>query len=54
MAETTRPVRAMPLQKETATYCRYILQRIFMSYQTNSSKRNDVKGRHLLNGTGRG
>ena len=51
MTETTRPVRALPLQKETATYCRYTLQIIFMSYQTNPSKRNAVKGCHPLNGT---
>ena len=51
MAETTRTVRALPLQKETATYCRYTLERKFMSYQTNPSKRNEVKWCHPLNGT---
>ena len=51
MAKKTRPVRALPLQKETAIYCSYTLQRTFMSYQTNLSKRKVVKRCHPLNGT---
>ncbi|GFS06673.1 craniofacial development protein 2-like [Elysia marginata] len=59
MAEATRPIWTLPLQKEIANYCRYFHNaKYVMLKNTSNIEQNDVKGwsassRSVSSGTGR-
>ncbi|GFS23984.1 hypothetical protein ElyMa_006991300 [Elysia marginata] len=59
MAEATRPIWTLPLQKEIANYCRYFhIAKYVMLQNTSNIERNDVKGwsassRSVSSGRGR-